>query len=459
MDNPSPQNAGTAIEPRTFAAASEDKAASQQASLVMPAAPEPAVKPAKQPTEKEVAWGKWVHKHRHATEGLGGFLGYQIIRNTLAAIPYGVATAGVWLGMEKVAEHAESRGNKNIAAAMKSPLRDVAMIAAGFTLFRGTLKVVRYMKERLFDPNHTEEQSIHEVQHFKENLSDTLKEVTPAEIASTPAAAFALGIGRRFWNPKAYLGQNESTHSVTGLFRDSFKNTGQPRLERVKNVFSRKGGYVQEAAIVAASFVPFFELGDRRYKDAQVARGIWLNDPSSLVRKSDEQAKAELKQSEALIAGAPATNASVIKDEMARKSEESLRATGHLRPSDTPTISCFAMRRVVPTFLGIGAYVAGKRLAYLGMGTIPENYNKAATGFKGFLSNMGRIALIEGAATSLFWLNASVIDKYEPWYDKHFKDTQAKPLTDQEVRKHYLELQAKLDAKEMERKGSFTSVG
>lgn len=470
----SSQQVGT---PVSTLASADEVAATQPATPNVSAATNAIAARQSEPTENEIALGKWVHKHRRATEGVGGFLGYQIIRNALAAIPYGVATAAVWLTGEKLAEKSLMKANPgwnpadaktkdllkhttNTAALVRSPLRDVVMIATGFTLFRGTLKVVRYMKERLFDPNHTEEQSIREVQQFGEHLKDTLKEVTPAEVASTPAAAIALGIGRRFYDPQKALGTNFDTHSVTGVFRQAFKTAkhGQTPLQRVANVFSSKGGYLKEALITATSFVPFFELGDRRYKDAQVARGIWLNDPTSLVRKSDEQAQAELKAGEAYIkASAPNATASVA-DEMARKSAESLHATGHLRPTDAPTFSCFAMRRVVPTFMGIGAYVAGKRLAYLGMGTIPENYNASKKGFGGFLSNLGKIALIEGAATSLFWLNSSVIDKFEPWYDKTFKDSQPKPLTDQEIRKHYLELQAKLDAKEQERKGGVTSV-
>lgn len=460
MQAPGPQHTGTPI----VSTADNDNVRQPVNEMGMASATDAS----KAPTPDQVALGKWIHKHRNATEGLGGFLGYQIIRNSLAAIPYGIATAGVWLGMQKLAEHSEKglpKGQESfIGKTMRSPLRDVAMIAAGFTLFRGTLKVVRYMKERLFDPQHTEEQTIQEVRDLKGNLIDTLKEVAPAELASTPTAAIALGIGRRFWDPKAYLnkahanGNEALQHSVTGLFKASYP--GGSRWEHIKRVFGKKGGYAQEAAIVATSFVPFFELADRRYKDAQVARGVWLNDPTSLVRKSDEQAKAELQEGQELLkASEPADHASFVRNEMARKSAESLHATGHLRPSDTPTLGCFAMRRVVPTFLGIGAYVAGKRLAYMGMGTIPENYNKAATGVGGFLRNLGRIAMIEGAATSLFWLNASVIDKYEPWYDKTFKDGQAKPLSNQEVLKHYRELQARLDAKEQERRTGIGAVG
>lgn len=469
MRTPSPQNAGTFISPN--ADTSDVPAGVAASSPVPPPAPVPDAPAA--PTAKQVALGKWLHKHRGATEGTGGFLGYQVIRNGLAAIPYGIATAAVWLGMERAAEYADTHANRDLAKGaapkvsstarlMRSPLRDVAMIATGFTLFRGTLKVVRYMKERLFNPGHTEEQSINEVRNFKENLVDSLKEVAPAEVASTPTAAIALGFGRRFWDPQKYLegvhGKENlkaiAEHKVTGMFRPGFEGS---KWGQVKRVFGRKGGYLQEAGIVAASFVPFFELGDRRYKDAQVARGIWLNDPTSLVRKSDEQAKAELQEGQAFIRAAEpgASHRTSIQNALERKSAESLHATGHLRPTDTPTLGCFAMRRVVPTFMGIGAYVAGKRLAYMGMGTIPENYRKGGS----FLSNLGRIALIEGAATSLFWLNASVIDKYEPWYDKTFKDSQAKPLTNQEVRRHYQELQARLDAKEQERKAGVTSIG
>lgn len=467
-------------------------------------APTPSVKHSgPQPTERQKAMGKWIYEHRHATDGFAGYMGYQIVRNMLAAVPYAFATAGVWLGFQKAHEWGQNNAvAKKMAQGMEakaaldavklaptlgmrfaaSPARDIAMIAAGFTFYRGTLKVVRFMKERLFNPHHIEEQSIQEVQNFGQNLKDTIHEVSPAEAASTPVAAFALGLGRRLWNstvhgeglakkfvndgmePAAATAESKK-FLVTGLYKSGFKaikaaeeglGREYTRWQHIKNVFSKPGGYLVEAGIVAASFVPFFELGDRRYKDAQVSRGIWLNDPSSLVRKSDEQAKRELDENAVFASASP--HQDKLHDQMAKKSAESMKATGHLRPADPPTFTCFAMRRVVPTFLGIGAYVAGKRLAYLGMGNIQENYDVAAKGFGGFLKNLGKISLIEGAATSLFWLNSSVIDKYEPWYDKNFKDSKPKPLTDEQVRRHYEELKARLDAKERERTGSQTTV-
>jgi hypothetical protein len=404
------------------------------------------------PTERQTAIGKWIYQHRHATDGVGGYLGYQIFRNICAAIPYGVATAATWMGLEWAAKTADKHGpNSMIAKAARSPLRDIAMIAAGFTLFRGTLKVVRYTKERLFNPQHTEEQTIKEVQDLVPNLKETLNEVAPAEVGATPVAAFALGLGRRLWNPVAHLaplGKDADKFKVTGLFGAGFKalkaaDPNYTRWQHIKNVYSKPGGYLTEAAIVASSFVPFFELGDRRYKDAQVARGIWLNDPSSLVRKSDEQAKKELAEGDQLLG---AGNDNGTPDVLAQKAAASQRATGHLRPTDQPTFGCFAIRRVVPTFMGIGAYVAGKRMAYLGMGTMQEHYKPG----RNWLANLGMMALVEGAATSLFWLNSSVIDKFEPWYDKHFKDTAPKPLNDNEIRRNYENLKARLDAKERE---------
>jgi len=440
-----------------------------------------AASPVKPATAREIAMGKWFHRHSHATDGFAGYMGYQIFRNICAAIPYGAATAATWMGLEKVATMATAKNvNSNIAKLARSPLRDIAMIAAGFTLFRGTLKVVRYTKERLFNPHHTEEQAIAEVQNIVPSLKETLKEVAPAEVASTPVAAFALGLGRRLWNPvangaalkqqfeasgiSAELAAHEAKKfGVMGLFGKGFAalQTAEKKLnpsnaqtyirwqhinirwQHIKNVFSKPGGYWAEAVIVAASFVPFFELSDRRYKDAQVARGIWLNDPASLVRKSDEQAQKELAASEQIWASG---NDNKTPDAHAAKAAASLKATGHLRPADQPTLTCFAMRRVVPTFLGIGAYVAGKRLAYLAMGTMPE-HNVAG---RSWLKNLGMMALVEGAATSLFWLNSSVIDKLEPWYDKHFKDTPPKALNDNEIRRNYESLKARLDAKERE---------
>lgn len=441
------------------------------------------------PTERQVAMGKWLHKHRNATEGPVGYLGYQIVRNTLAAIPYGIATALTWVGFEKVAAAAsKSNPESMIAKAARSPIRDVAMIATGFTFFRGTLKVVRFMKERLFDPKDSEAQSIKEVQDFGANLKDTLKEVSPAEVAATPVAAFALGYGRRFWDANKNIAPIAEQHfeahkgvlselagelkdkaeknlrkeaalhskkyTVLGLFGKEFKaikafDPSHTRWQHIKNVMgTRKGNLAAEAAIVATSFIPFFELGDRRYKDAQVARGVWLNDPSSLVRKSDAEAKKELEEGQQYIDTVDQSGHTKHQDAVAQRAAESLHATGHLRPADKPTLTCFAFRRVVPTLLGISAYVAGKRLAYLGMGTMPEHYNPNK-----LVSSLGKMALVEGAATSLFWLNASVIDKMEPWYDKHFKDKPV-PMTDPQIRRHMAELKDRLDAKEREKQGS-----
>lgn len=417
-------------------------------------------------SEGEKKIGKWLYKHRHDADTMPGYLGYQIFRNMCAAVPYGIATAATWMGFEKVATMAEKNLAKGetslIAQAARSPLRDIAMIAAGFTLFRGTLKMVRYMKESLFNPNHSEEQTIKEVQHFKENIKDSLKEIAPAEIASTPAAAIVLGIGRRFWNPKTYLGEHATTHGVRGVFSESFaKEFSGKRWDRIKNVFSKKGGYLAEAGIIATSFVPFFELGDRRFKDAQVARGLWLNDPSSLVRKNDEQAKAELKEGQAYLqAGNRATEEKKIvaadapQQNTANGNSHIHHATNYQRPSEAPTLSNFAMRRVVPTFMGIGAYVAGKRLAYLGMGTMPEHNVNG----RSWLKNLGMMALVEGAATSLFWLNSAVIDKFEPWYDNIVNNKPA-PLNDQQMREHYEQLQARLDAKEQDRNANVRSIG
>jgi hypothetical protein len=267
------------------------------------------------------------------------------------------------------------------------------MIATGFMFFRGTLKLVRSLRERLFDPEHTPETAAYEAQHVGRHAWEALKEIAPAEAVSTPVGAFALGIGRRFYTPPT---EAEFVVKKGASLRNIWLNP--------------KAKLLPEMMIVAGSFIPFFELSDRRYKDVQVARGIWPGNSGSLFKPKATPEQRVLAETDPVAA------------KKARE-ELSIEATAGVSTERGPNAIGFIGRRVIPTMLGISAYVAAKRGAYSLMGTMPEHYKN---GWK----SLGKMSLVEGAATSLFMVNATIIDTLEPIYDrwanKH-TDTKIKP--------------------------------
>jgi hypothetical protein len=388
---------------------------------------------AKKGTVPPAGVGGWLYRHRNATEGVGGFLGYQVVRNVAAAIPYGVSTAASWIAFEKLAEKAQGWKNLgnwggaegHIAKFARSPARDIAMIAAGFTFYRGTLKLVRSLRERLFDPDHTPETAAYETQHLGRHTWDAIKEIAPAETVSTPVGAFALGFGRRFFDPAKV----EPEYRVAGVTKRL------PSLgERLRTVIAHpKSKLLPEMTIVAGSFIPFFELSDRRYKDAQVARGIWPGDSGSLFKPKASPEQRMLAETDPVAA------------KKARE-ELSIEATAGVSTERGPNMLGFIGRRVIPTMLGISAYVAAKRGAYSLMGTMPEHYTN---GWK----SLGKMSLVEGAATSLFMVNATIIDTLEPVYDR-WANKHVKKQEDPKIKKNLEELQAKLNAREREGKGA-----
>ncbi len=411
-----------------------------------------------QPSGFDRAVGGFVYRHRDATTRPLGHVTYQIIRNLAAAVPYGLATAGVWTGFEKLAQrtaNSTSELGKGVNGLARSPVRDIAMIAAGFSLYRGTLRFVRYTKERLFNPENSEQESISEIQHFGKHAAETVREIAPAEINSTPYGAIALGLGRRYIDGIDLM-KNRAT--VDKIIPGSLANpaAGHQRMLQFtrdgkfsphltgtaagaaagrtpfKEFLGKIGGKASrpwtEAGVFILSFLSFFELSDRLYKDVQVRRGVWRNDPNSLVRVQPKQGdEVEAAEKELGLDRDP--------DYLASKKHTYTQTFG----ASDPNLLRLAFTRVIPTVLGIGAYTFTKRASYAAMGhfSAKDTFLKRAT--------------VEGLATSTFFVMTTAADTFEGIWKKHFESKNtSQPLTPHQQAK-YAELQAHLEERSAQR--------
>ena len=418
-------------------------------SIVPTVAPAAApIPPEKQRTPEpahSTAMGRFVYNHRGLTKNPAGFLGYQVVRNMLAAIPYGLASTVVWEGFERVIRKtAGARRNSvgfGINSLAKSPIQDVAMVAAGYTVYRATLKLVRVMKEHLFNPDYTPQQAQQAVDTAGKKAVTTLREIMPAEVNSTPFGAVALGLGRRCVDIYADH-RNRAPQDKIALAPLGKPELGQQRLLR----FTKEGKFAPHltdskefwhkiagkgsgiwiaAGIQILAFLPFFEVSDRLYKDAQIRRGKWRGEHNALANPSPEQ-DAATKSQEA--ATGKDKDADYQQHKYAGKHPE-IFGTGD--PSPLRLI----FTRVLPTAIGIGAYTFTKRAAYLAMG-----HSSAKNTF-------WKRAFVEGAATSTFFVMTATGDVFEMLWKKMTEPKHQQPLTPHQEQK-YTELLDRVNAKD-----------
>lgn len=378
-----------------------------------PQIPAPIIAPS-QPQETGIAAsvGRWIHRHKDSTDKPVGFVTYQVIRNALAAIPYGIATVLVSDGFNKMTSKAVENNSPNVARFLRSPVKDVAMIAAGFTLYRGTLKLVRYVKESLFDPKDSEAQTIDEVRHIGSTIAEKVKEIAPAEINSTPYGAIALGMGRRFLpgiegytarpaeniiaagtHPRT-VGWNKDGIGLSFTTPDGKKGLGNWFKDMGNRVFSKKSMPIAEGLTFIGSFLAFFELSDRLYKDVQVRRGTWHGEDNSIARK------------------APPKHGDLVAVSQTNDPNEHRGKHPETFGGD-PSPKSLLFGRILPTVFGIGAYTLTKRMAYYAMGHFAGK------------NTFWKRAFVEGAATSTFFVMTSSADIFEKINAKLFGKKEA----------------------------------
>ncbi|MFN8972111.1 MAG: hypothetical protein ACK5VT_01095 [Alphaproteobacteria bacterium] len=416
----------------------------------------PAVSPPEANLAQPSAMGNFLYRHRNIAANPVGHVGFQIIRNMLAAIPYGIATAAVWGGFEKIAARTSQAlpgtFKSNINGIARSPLRDIAMIAAGFTLYRGTLKYVRIMKEHLFNPDYTREDADRAAQNIGKKSKETLVEIAPAEINSTPIGAIALGLGRRYLDGIKEYGARGAAdkiaagtliQKVNGVMPPSHSNGAQSPLFRLKKdgkfsphftdfkLFRQKIiGHASmpfvEAAVFIGAFLSFFEVSDRIYKDVQVRRGVWNNEDNAIGRIPPEVAavKTAVEKAQGL-----------DKDADYQLKKHGFGKHTEVFGKSDPNIMRWCFSRLLPTVIGIGAYTFTKRSSYAAMGHF--------TGKNTFWKR----ALVEGAATSTFFVMTTSNDLFESMWKKWFEPKSEPQKLTPEQSQNFAALQQKLDEK------------
>lgn len=396
-------------------------------------APEPAVtapeKP--QPGPWAVSIGGWVHRNKDLTDHLGGYTLYQYLRSAAAGIPYGISMPTTWYGMHKLAQAGErmQKAGEAAGSAWKSavgmnlhkfasakPVVASAMIGTSFTFYRGTSKMGNWVRQHLFDPNDTQDQTIEKVQYFWTDLRSKFHEISPAEIHSTPVAAIVLGfmtsafdIGKvpeeLRWLSKDNISKAVKTGTRMGFMRDVIMNP--------------KARFIEQAAINTFGYSLFFELGDRLYKDKQLERRLWQGDPNNI---SNKEGSADPSAS---LADDEETERQRIINKFGKKlhhgqvkrAEPSDKKYGFF--TDEPSLGRFLFRRVLPTSLGITAYTALKmRQSYMWLGGPFPDIRSA----RDIPKNIWR----EGAAVSLFFLIPWVSDPWSRIYDNFFAKLEGK---------------------------------
>ncbi|MFN7453011.1 MAG: hypothetical protein ACK5R5_08980 [Alphaproteobacteria bacterium] len=408
------------------------------------------------PSAPPSAMGNFLYRHRNIAANPVGHVGFQIIRNMLAAIPYGIATAAVWGGFEKIAARTSQAlpgtFKSNINGIARSPLRDVMMIAAGFTLYRGMLKYVRIMKEHLFNPDYTPEEANRAAHTIGKKSVETMVEIAPAEINSTPIGAIALGLGRRYLDGIKEYGARGAAdkiaagtliQKVNGVMPPSHSNGAQSPLFRLKKdgkfsphftdfklfrqkIIGRAGMPFVEAAVFIGAFLSFFEVSDRIYKDVQVRRGVWNNEDNAIGRIPPEVAavKTAVEKAQGL-----------DKDADYQLKKHGFGKHTEVFGKSDPNIMRWYFNRLLPTVLGIGAYTFTKRASYAAMGHFSGK------------NTFWKRALVEGAATSTFFVMTTSNDLFETMWKKWFEPKNEMQKLTPEQSRNFAILQQKLDEK------------
>lgn len=391
------------------------------------------------PSKNDEAIGKWIHRHKDLPQkSFLGFTAYQYIRSALASIPYGISMATTLAAFTKLdligksmqADTAASGFKKSFGARLSqfstfNAFRVSALVATSFTLYRGTSKLVKWLTEYLFNPKDSEQRTIEKVHDLPSETIRKVKEIAPAEVSSTPVAALVLGFVTHAFNKAGVTEKNakgvwELKNSIPNEidwvhknFKDAKGWSG--KWGALKNaLFHPKARLLEQSLIFGLGYSLFFELGDRLFKDKQIRRGVWAGENHSikaLKATPDDFQQGIEKQQEESQKGKYADSARAEKP-----NHEPYSAF-----TQEPSLTRFALRRVLPTMAGIAAYSAFKfRHAYMLMGDFAYNAKEP------LLKQLPKIALIEGVATSLFFIVPFIAEPWEKMYDSFFSKLQKK---------------------------------
>lgn len=360
----------------------------------------------------------WIHKHPEAhNRTLFGRTVYQYLRSFAASVPYGLSMAGVLAGLtgmqrggEHLAQNAKSGFMRGVGRNLNGfasfgPARMSLLIGASFTLYRGTSKLGKWMTEYLFNPHDSEQHTAEKVSDLPQEAWRKIKEIAPAESASTPVSAIVLGFIVSAFNKPVDLAAKGLDWS-----RAAFKNTvglGN-KLKFMGRVLTPQTKFVQHSAINTFGYSLFFELGDRLFKDTQIRRGVWPGEDHSI--KALKAAPDEYEK------GIQQQNIDENKPKFEDSAAEARPEKSHYKAfTAEPSVPRFLIRRVLPTAVGITAYTGAK----MRWGTMLGNDFSYKAG-ESLIKKIPKLAWGEGLATSLFFLIPIVTEPWEKAYDNFF---------------------------------------
>lgn len=371
------------------------------------------------------ATARWIHAHKGSTNhNLFGYTLYQYLRSAVAAVPYGVSMAATWYGFQKAEDffaHLPSAAKAGSVAFhgkqfFASPLvRTGSMIATSFTLYRATSKIAKWLNEYLFNEQDSLEITQQKLDHLPEMLRAKAQEVYMPEMHSTFVSAFVLSAlvaygGRAGTSDHLTKSLAQTKQLLHEHGRFSTQGWGHFWKEAIANPEAK---FVEQATANALGYSLFFELGDRRFKDKQISRGLWAGRSSSL--GSDSRSSPSLLQLDATNNNTAHPN--ILSPVIGELPEGSRMNDSLAILTSEPSFLRFFMRRFIPTLAGIGAYTAIKMRGgklFFGDFVNTEAARKEMDTFSGFMRN----AWAEGAATSLFFVVPWVSDKYASVFDK-----------------------------------------
>lgn len=439
---PSANDAAYGAAPHSTESAN-DESFSAHGALNEAAAPKthsgPTVDPANPPGRIAKSIAHWIHQHPEAHKHGAGSLVYQYTRSLVASIPYGISMALVLAGFtgmarkgDHLAEHAASGFGKSFGRNMSTfakfgPARAAALIGTSFTFYRGTSKLGKWMTEYLFNPKDSEAYTAEKVDDLVPEAWRKIKEIAPAESSSTPISAVVLGFItsafaapydkiKNLWVNKDTGAMLKEGEAVTEKFKniawtqDNFRAAkGLGKLRLMWDVIAHpKAKFLSHAVINTFGYALFFELGDRLFKDVQIRRGVWPGEHNSIKALKAAPDEYEKGIHDGIEASKPKFD-----DGAAQAAPEK----HHYAFFDSePSLGRFVFRRLLPTAAGITLYTAAK-MRWAGMTFNNFDYGKADITLK----EIGKKAVGEGLATSLFFLIPIISEPWEKIYDNFFE--------------------------------------
>lgn len=413
--------------------------------------------------------GRWLYKHQGFFNGpIGWFSVKQVTRSLVAsaammttAIPVNhafdwmnsyadkikkaIGPGGDLTTIGKTAALAEEEitalGKRadmlKMIAGPDKPYKAILYVAAGFSMYRGTVKIFTRLYGKLFNPKNDEQKTIEEVRNLPHSLKEAVQVVAPAEFQSTPFAAVALGGLRTVFpattiHPDYVMPKREELSKMSwGEWRGRLKNvltTFKNNPVEVLDEATQKMKVVNKSAFLGMElplnllgYFTFFELGDRLFKDVQLRRGFWKGDANTTngLWRGTTSNRPEGEETVVVQDGKTMAAARVKTDDQGNNVLlTTYQEKGpHGVITNDPSFGRLLLRGFPPVLVGITAYLGLHKTAKMFTGNLePAVYGD---GWKKNLARFGHNFKAEWVAIGMFFAYAMAKETWESWYDKN----------------------------------------